>query len=484
MKTLKSIFAIAFIGMAALFTGCTPKVDLVSFSVSSSSVTLNEAGKTVDITVTPLPADATVDFSWSSDKPNVATVEKTSDLTAKITAVANGTAIITVVSGAKIKTVSVTVNIGGDPEPPAPTEGDGSQTSPYTVSQVLAKFAASASQENDAWVNGYIVGGVATTLSGPNGSTIVAASDVVFGATGVRPAAVVIADDPNEKDWQKVVVVKLTPESGGTALAGFQDAINLNNRSCNIGKTLKVKGNLWRYFAQPAVREVSAFESNSEPCSTEPTGGFDIPEITISALRAMYQGSDVALNGTQKIVGVVTSDLVGGNSTSKKNLIITALDNQSGMMIRFIADNATLNLGDKVEVKLEGSLTMYSGQYQLSLANANVVKTGTNTITPRVATIEQIAANISSYDYCVVTTEGVLSGPSASYGSSSAHQTDILTDGGNKLDVFVARYSTFVAETMPTARVRITGIAQSYGTDPITHQLIIRNLNDVVLAGE
>ncbi|MDR0619075.1 MAG: DUF6359 domain-containing protein [Bacteroidales bacterium] len=264
MKTLKSVFAIASIGMAVLFSGCQKKVDLVSFSVSPSSVTLTEAGQIADVTVTPLPSDATVDFSWSSDKTDIAKVEKTGDLTAKITAVANGTAVITVVSGAKIKTVSVTVNIGGDPEPPDPTDGDGTQTNPYTVAQVIAKFAAGASQENDAWVNGYIVGGVATTLA--SGNAITVASDVVFGATGVRPAAVVIADSPNEKDWQKVVVVKLTPESGGTALAGFQDAINLNNRPCNIGKTLKVKGNLWRYFAQPAVREVSAFESNSEPC--------------------------------------------------------------------------------------------------------------------------------------------------------------------------------------------------------------------------
>ncbi|MDR1739484.1 MAG: DUF6359 domain-containing protein [Bacteroidales bacterium] len=147
---------------------------------------------------------------------------------------------------------------------------DGTEANPYSVAQILAHFALGAAQENDVYVSGYIVGGIAEgTLGGYNGTMITDASHVVFGATGVRPASVVIADDSNETNWENVVLVKLTPETGAVALEGFQWAISLANRPCNIGKELTVKGNLWRYFAAPAVREVSAFESNSEPCPDE-----------------------------------------------------------------------------------------------------------------------------------------------------------------------------------------------------------------------
>ncbi len=262
MRKLETILAISILGIAMLFSGCNNGPELEFFSVSPNSVTLNTEGQTQDLIITIMPEDADVDFKWSSGNNAVVTVEKTGKLTARVKAIGNGSTEIMVKSGDESKPVSVTVNISGGP---IIVDGDGSEASPYSVTQVVAKFAASAAQENDVWVNGYIVGGVKTTLAGGAGA-ITVAEDIVWGATDVRPAAVVIADDPNERNWQKIVIVKLTPEPEGTALADFQNTINLNNRPCNIGKTLKVKGNLWRYFTQPAVREVSAFTSNSIAC--------------------------------------------------------------------------------------------------------------------------------------------------------------------------------------------------------------------------
>ncbi|MDR1739143.1 MAG: DUF5689 domain-containing protein [Bacteroidales bacterium] len=478
MRTLKSILAVSILGMAMLFSGCNKGPDLDFFSITPSPVTLTTEGQTQDLKITIMPEDADVDFKWTSNNTAVVTVEQTGKLTATVKAIGNGSTTLTVKSGSESKTVNVTVTIGGGTDIDPSKDGDGSEASPYSIGQVFGFYEATGTLPKEIWVHGYIVGGVIEgTLGGDNGSSITGPEHVVFGTTGIRGTSVLIAASTDETDWTKVVAVELGLPANGFP-ADFRNDVSLLNHPENLKKPIKIKGNLARYYTIPGVRSITDYDIEVE---APPVGGFDLPEISIPDLQAMYSGSDVTLAGTQKIVGVVTSDIVGGNSTSLKNIIITATDNQSGMMIRLAGDNSSLNLGDKVEVKLQGTLTKYAGQFQLSLANANVVKVGTGTITPRVATIADITANISSYNYCVVITEGTLSGPSATYGNASQHQTNTLTDGGNTLDVFVSRYSTFVTTTMPTATVKVTGIAQVYGTEPVTNQIIIRNLNDVVL---
>ncbi len=203
-------------------------------------------------------------------------------------------------------------------------------------------------------------------------------------------------------------------------------------------------------------------------------------DISMAELIAIGAGGTIPVGA--KLVAVLTSDPEGGNSTSKKNLIFTALDNKSGITARLTADNTTLVMGDKVEIDLTGAtLSLYSGQLQLGVANDKVTKIGSATIIPRVATIAEIAADIASYNFCVVTTEGVLSGDVATWLNGEAHTTNKLNDGGVHLDVFLAKYITWGTQNMPTVRVKVTGIAQKAlvsGAD--VNQLIIRNLSDVV----
>lgn len=174
----------------------------------------------------------------------------------------------------------------------------------------------------------------------------------------------------------------------------------------------------------------------------------------------------------------MTSDLAGGNSTSKKNLIITSENNTSGIAIRFTDKDNTYALGDKIEVLLTGKLTMYENALQLQVAQINTAKIGTATITPRTTTIAEIDANVASYEYCVVKVSGVLAGPTGItvYGNSNTHQNNTLTDGGKSLVAFVAKYSAFIDETIPTETVSVTGIIQKFRE---TKQIIIRNISDV-----
>lgn len=481
MKLKHVFFALASL---ILLVGCEPKVDITGISIDPSSVVIEGVGNTQTVEATLAPSGAKATVTWKSSNTAVATVEG-NGTSAVITAFGKGTATITATADIFSANCDVVVKEegtgggdGGEVE-----EGEGTKESPYNVAQAIS-FTDATPQKDDVWVGGYIVGGVKEG----NDSNIQGKPELyIFGTTGVRSTAVLIANTPDETDPEKVLVVRLN-NAEGSATSTVRPAMNLVDNCGNYKTYIKVQGDIFRYFAVPGIQRLLDFEGGSkgsEGCGGSGGGetgtGFDLPEMSISDLQALYKGSDVNLDGTKKIVGVITSDLVGGNSTSLKNIIVTSLDNTSGIMVRLSGNNTSFDMGDKVEVKLDGKLTVYSGQYQVEAANASVAEVGTATITPRTATVAEIVANTATYNYCIVTTQGTFSNSDGKtvFGSSSAHQTNKLNDGDKSLDIFVAKYSDFVTTTMPTNRVSVTGIVQIYGTDPVTSQLIIRNMNDV-----
>lgn len=211
---------------------------------------------------------------------------------------------------------------------------------------------------------------------------------------------------------------------------------------------------------------------------------FDLPEISIADLKALYTGTDVILDGTKKMIGVVTSDIVGGNSTSLKNLVVTTEDNTAGIAIRFSDGNNEYAMGDQLEIKLEGKLTVYGQAAQIEMKKeGNTSKMGTKTITPIVTTVEALHSNYDALEFCVVTVEGKLTpeaGKENTYGNSGAHQSNILTSNNSEENVvvFVSRYSNFIDEALPSKTVAATGILQRFNS---TIQLIVRNIDDIVV---
>jgi uncharacterized protein YjdB len=85
-----------------------PVVEVESVALDQTEVTLTEAGATVQLVATVTPENATdATITWSSSDEAVATV-----VDGKVTAVANGTATITVTTAnGKTATCVVTVNI-------------------------------------------------------------------------------------------------------------------------------------------------------------------------------------------------------------------------------------------------------------------------------------------------------------------------------------------------------------------------------------
>ena len=99
-------------------------ISVTSVALNQTTGTLTTAGQTLQLTATVSPSNASnTAVTWSSSNPSVATV----DTTGKVTAVANGTAIITVTTADQNKTATATIKVaissgsdtgsgsGGDP---------------------------------------------------------------------------------------------------------------------------------------------------------------------------------------------------------------------------------------------------------------------------------------------------------------------------------------------------------------------------------
>ena len=82
-----------------------PTITLTDVTVAPTKVNLAKVGDTCQLSAVKEPVNATDDLIWTSDKPDIAAV----DGTGKVTAKAQGTAIITVTCGDKKDTCTVTV---------------------------------------------------------------------------------------------------------------------------------------------------------------------------------------------------------------------------------------------------------------------------------------------------------------------------------------------------------------------------------------
>ncbi len=362
-----------------------------------------------------------------------------------------------------------------DPEPDPNTKpdstvvGDGTKAKPFSVAEVITMNPQSTTVavQTGIWMSGYMVGFYNGTPSPSILETAAPFTDDVN---------VMLAVDSTETDMAKCVCVQLPAGAVRTALG-------LKTTPLNKGKKILVHGDIMKYNLLPGIKNTDAYWFVAANTGIEPptAGSFNVPEMTITDLRAEWTGTMKTLTDQKKIVGVVVTDLVGGNSGSLKNLTIASLDNSAGIMVRLVANN-TYNLGDKIEISLEGlELNQYGLAIQLNnVPNASTQKIGTATITPKVTTIANVIANYASLESTVVTLTGTITSPNGNWGSTTANQNNTLTSGTNQLTLYVAKYATFVSTAVPTGEKSVTGIVGQYSTaTAATYQLIVRNLDDV-----
>jgi hypothetical protein len=235
--------------------------------------------------------------------------------------------------------------------------------------------------------------------------------------------------------------------------------------------TLEVVGILGQFTSyQFQLRDPAYDVTGGTPC------GGNATLANISDVRAQYTGAPGTVSGSIKIRGVVISDRAGANMISQNLVIQDSLG--FGVTVRFTATHS-INLGDKIEVNITGAtLEEFNGLLQvnnLGLTSSTTVSTG-NTVTPRVATVDQVIANAEDWESTLITVQGVvISGPT--YGFSNT-----ITDATGSVTLYTRTGATFSGTAITAGTVNVTAILSQFDSSvPYTsgYQMLMRNLNDV-----
>lgn len=193
---------------------------------------------------------------------------------------------------------------GGSTTPDEPSTGAGSQTTPYTCTEVISGTGSGTT----AWVGGYIVGSA-------NG---VSANTFEAGVSDPSNTNIFIAASAEETDYTKCVPVQLPNGDVRTALS-------LQQHPENLGKYVKVYGSLEKYFGQNGVKSVTQYELTGST-----GGGNDNPGGGTTEPSGDYKGDFDSFNGgtpksspygtyTNATGWTATNSIVLGGTTGEDN---------------------------------------------------------------------------------------------------------------------------------------------------------------------
>jgi hypothetical protein len=254
--------------------------------------------------------------------------------------------------------------------------------------------------------------------------------------------------------------------TGGTILvrtSGYAQFASEVTPSGN-GKLLAIY-TVYNSTPQLVLRDPSDLDMDSTRCG----GGVVVTGNGIMGIRGLWTGSDVTIPSGKTIKGVVISDNVNAN-TDPKNLVLQ--DSTGGIVVRFSANHSFV-LGDEVTVDLSGlTLTSYNGLIEvINTPSSAASKTGTGTITPRIATITQIQANADAWESTLLTVQNAsVTGTGTTYSGSKT-----LNDGTGNLTLYTRSQATFSATSLPAGNKSFTGVLGDFNGA----QLAIRTLADV-----
>jgi len=273
-----------------------------------------------------------------------------------------------------------------------------------------------------------------------------------------------------------------------------QQSTNAELHECTSGSTVILRNSAFSDFAgdltptgngsvtavyssfngdrQLFIRDPSDLDMDGDRCTFLP--GANATEISIDSIRLLYLGVPTIAPTERKIKGIVISDKDNGNFQTQNAVVQEP--NGSGIIVRFTNDH-TFAMGDEIEIDVTGQeISEFNGGLQLnSVPNsyATFLSSG-NSITPRVATVQQISTNAEDWESTLVQVyTASLTGNSTYSGSLT------INDGTNTMDLFTDFGASFAGASVPSDTGDVTAIVGEYNG----YQLKIRNLNDVNIAG-
>lgn len=290
-------------------------------------------------------------------------------------------------------------------------DGDGSETSPYSVTQVL-----NGSATGTAWVSGYIVGWV-------DGMTL--ESGATFSSSSTSQTNVLIAATQGETDVNKCIPVQLP---SGTVRTN----VNLKDNPENFGKKLSVNASIEKYFGVTGLKSATDYKLEGDGSGTgstdTPTGGGGSNESPYTVAQVL-SGSATSTGWAEGyIVGWVDGMTLSSgatftaDATSKTNLLIadnageTNVDNCVPVQLPSGTVRNALNLSDNPgnfgkKVKLNGSFEKYFGvngiksvtEYEIEGSSSGDDSGSTGDATPVTSLNETFDSGIDAWKNVTVT---------------------------------------------------------------------------------
>lgn len=293
-------------------------------------------------------------------------------------------------------------------------------------------------------------------------NTLVTIRDVEFSATGIsfaEPASIQSATNRMLQDCNSNKITLRT--SGYSKFQSFE---------VPAGKgTITAIYTRYNNTPQLYIRSPEDALLNGERCD----GAVVVAEpLPVAVIRALVESpaDSVASLPNYKITGVVISDKGSGNIVTS-NIVLQ--DASGGIVVRF-SGTPSFVLGDSLVIDITGGkLSWYNNLLQVSgIATAKVSKLAAGkSISPRIATIEQVIANYSIWESTLVK---IANATVAGGGTYSGNKT--ISDATGSMVMYTRSAALFAGEDVPAGAAGFTGILGIYGT---TKQLLLRSLADV-----
>ena len=255
-----------------------------------------------------------------------------------------------------------------------------------------------------------------------------------------------------------------------SAFADFAP-FNIPNGNGDITAIYTVFGNT----KQLTIRDTSDVQFNGTRCTSGGGGGGTGPIMRLSALRAMYTGSDIKITSSTRITGIVISDAAGKN-INKSSVIIQ--DGNSGINVFFgSAVTVDYNIGDSVVIDITGdSLIKFRGSLEVKALSAHfvpAVATG-KVVTPKTVTISELNTALdkplgdpANIEYTLIKVLSATASGIATYKGSAT-----LTDASGNIVLFTNSGATFSGDALPSGAKNWTGYGYFFNT---TKEISIRN---------
>jgi hypothetical protein len=213
------------------------------------------------------------------------------------------------------------------------------------------------------------------------------------------------------------------------------------------------------------IRSLDEIEMKGERCSQRPNENL----ITLAEVRQLFKDGAKTIPPLKVIAGVVTSDILNQNITSRN----AYLQDATGAVALRFQSNHTFNQGDRITIFAGGlEISAFNGLLQVNnipTGNASVSEINI-AVEPVETTIDNLLKNIAQFESRLVKIKGVSIPAGGTYAGDKT-----MTDGTGNISLFTRNEATFSNQPVPQGAFTITGIVSIFNTPNI----IIRNLNDI-----